>query len=86
MTEEPIIDARFKKFIQRFDLEKLNDDDAFEKFANYSVLFQHQPDAFTSDSELLDATCVGGFNDNGIDGIAIKVNGFWLKVEMRLTN
>lgn len=79
MTEEPIINARFKKFIQRFELEKLKEDDAFELFANYSILFQHQPDAFTSDSELLDTTCVGGYNDNGIDGIAIKVNGFLVK-------
>lgn len=79
MIEEPIIDARFKKFIQRYELSKMNEDEAFEQFANYSVLFQHQPDAFTSDSELLDTTCVGGCNDNGIDGIAIKVNGFLIK-------
>ena len=79
MTEEPIINARFKKFIQRFELEKFGEDEAFERFANYSVLYQHQPDAFASDSELLDATCVGGYNDNGIDGIAIKVNGFLVK-------
>ena len=79
MTEEPIIDARFKKFIQRFELERMNEDEAFEQFANYSILFQHQPDAFASDSELLETTCVGGCNDNGIDGIAIKVNGFLVK-------
>ena len=79
MTEEPIINARFKKFKERFELEKLSDDAAFEQFANYSILFQHQPDAFTSDSELLETTCVGGSNDNGIDGIAIKVNGFLIK-------
>lgn len=79
MTEEPIIDARFKKFVQRFELEKLSEDKAFEQFANYSILFQHQPDAFTSDSELLETTSVGGYNDNGIDGIAIKVNGFLIK-------
>ena len=56
MTEEPIINARFKKFKERFELEKLSDDAAFEQFANYSILFQHQPDAFTSDSELLETT------------------------------
>lgn len=79
MTNEPIINAKLKKFIQQYELEKLDVDSAFERFANYSILFQHQPDAFSSDQELLDTISVGGGKDNGIDGIAIKVNGFLIK-------
>ena len=50
--------------------------EAFEKFANYTELLQHQPDAFSSDMELLDTVSIGGGDDGGIDGIAIKINNY----------
>ena len=75
MTNEPIIDARFKKFVDAYDLGRETEDKAFEIFANYSILYQHQPDAFSSDTELMEDICVGGYGDGGLDGIAIKVNG-----------
>ncbi|NTW72917.1 MAG: AIPR family protein [Eubacteriaceae bacterium] len=79
MQIEPIINARFKQFRQKNELENIPDGEAFEKFVNYTILSLHQPDAFGADSELLDFVCVGGMADMGIDGLAIKVNGIIIK-------
>ncbi|MCB0399639.1 MAG: AIPR family protein [Winogradskyella sp.] len=79
MQIEPVINARFKQFKKSNDLENIPDGEAFERFVNHSILSQHQPDAFSSDTEMLDFVCVGGTSDMGIDGIAIKVNGILVK-------
>jgi len=79
MTSEPIINARFKKFRDNYGLNNVADGDAFERFVNSAILTSHQPDAFSADSELLDKVCVGGPGDNGIDGLAIKLNGILVK-------
>lgn len=79
MQVEPIINARFKQFRQKNELEAVQDSLAFEKFVNYTIYTLHHPDAFTADSELLDFVSVGGPNDMGIDGIAIKVDGIIIK-------
>lgn len=79
MINEPIINAKFKKFKTDNGLESLVDGEAFERFVNNAILTSHQPDAFSADSELLDALCVGGPSDTGIDGVAIKVNGILIK-------
>ena len=79
MTDEPIIQAKLKKFVDTNNIQIEDKDELFEYFANYSILYQHQPDAFSADSELMDDICVGGGQDGGIDGIAIKVNGFLIK-------
>lgn len=79
MIYEPIIKAHQKKIVESFGLLKCSDSEAFEKFVNYTELLQHQPDAFSSDSELLDTVCIGGGDDGGIDGIAIKINNYLIK-------
>lgn len=79
MNIEPIIDARFKEFKIKNELEQIKESVAFEKFANYTIYTLHQPDAFSADSELLDFVSVGGEADMGIDGIAIKVNDIIVK-------
>lgn len=79
MNVEPIINARFKKFKDSYELNNLTDGDAFERFVNHAILSAHQPDAFNADGELLDIICVGGRNDMGIDGLAIKINGLLIK-------
>lgn len=75
MNVEPIIKARFQQFKDSYELGNTKDSSAFEKFVNHAILSGHQPDAFSSDTELLDRICVGGGNDMGMDGIAIKLNG-----------
>jgi cold shock CspA family protein len=79
MQVEPIINARFKQFRQKNEFENIQDGVAFEKFVNYTIYSLHQPDAFSADSELLDFVSVGGSNDMGIDGIAIKVDDIIIK-------
>lgn len=79
MQVEPIINARFKQFRIKNELENVIDGVAFEKFVNYTIFTLHQPDAFNVDSELLEFVSVGGSADMGIDGIAIKVNDVLVK-------
>jgi len=79
MTNEPIINARFKKYCDNYELTNMPQDEAFEQFVNSAILIQHQPDAFSADSELIDSICVGGPGDTGIDGISIKVGGVLVK-------
>jgi hypothetical protein len=79
MNVEPIINARFKKFKEQFEITNLIDGLAFERFVNHTILSSHQPDAFSADNELLDKVCVGGPNDLGIDGLAVKLNGLLIR-------
>ncbi|WP_051461033.1 AIPR family protein [Ruminiclostridium josui] len=68
-----------KKFVNNFNIIESADGVAFEKFVNSNILMSHQPDIFTGDAEMLDIITVGGHNDMGIDGLAIKVNGLFVK-------
>lgn len=79
MQVEPIINARFKQFRIKNELENVVDGVAFEKFVNYTIFTLHQPEAFNVDSELLEFVSVGGSSDMGIDGIAVKVNDIIVK-------
>ncbi len=79
MNVEPIINAKFKRFRDQMELNNCADGLAFEQFVNYTILSAHQPDAFNGDSELFDKVNVGGSDDMGIDGIAIKINGLLIR-------
>lgn len=79
MTLEPIIKANLDKFREDYLLKNLNPDELFERFVNYHILSQQQPGVFSTEYELLDKICVGGGNDLGIDGIAISLNGKYIK-------
>lgn len=81
MNVEPIINARFKKYRESNGLTNMSDGDAFERFVNHAIFTSHQPDAFSSDSELLDKICIGGHDDMGIDGLAVKLNGLLVRDE-----
>jgi len=75
MRLQPLIKSRLEKFKKQHEIDDLRDGIAFEMFANKMILCNHQPDAFNVDSGLMDAVCVGGENDTGIDGLCIKLNG-----------
>ena len=79
MNVEPIINSRFKRFRDKMELTNIPDGIAFEQFVNYTILIAHQPDAFNGDNELFEAVNVGGEKDMGIDGIAIKLNGIFIR-------
>ncbi len=78
MRLEPILNAKLEMFKQKNDC-KLEDDAAFERFANWTILERHQPGAFTADPDLMESVSVGGENDTGIDGVCIKINGLLVK-------
>lgn len=79
MTIEPILKAKMEKYQEDYLLDGFNEDEVFERYVNSNVLSQMQPGVFATDYELLDSICVGGGNDLGIDGIAILVNGRFVK-------
>lgn len=61
------------------ELTNIADGVAFEQFVNHTILTAHQPDAFNGDNELFEQVNVGGTKDMGIDGIAIKLNGLFIR-------
>ena len=75
MKFEPILKVKIKKFGDDFGYKTLNDNMLFERFVNNLLLNMHHPDATIKNSSLLEMASVGGQNDMGIDGLAIKVNG-----------
>lgn len=79
MNLEPVINAKFKKFREQMELNKIPDGVAFEQYVNFSIIKSHQPDAFNGDSELFNKINIGGFEDMGIDGIGIKINGIFIR-------
>jgi len=79
MIFEPIVRAKLNNFKEKYELNGMVDGIAFERFTNHTILTTHQPDAFTTENELIDLICVGGSNDMGIDGIAIKLNGIFIR-------
>ncbi len=74
MQLELIVKSKFQRFKSTAGLEQMKESNAFERFVTHSILSHHQPGVFASDGELLENICVGGPNDMGIDGIAVKLN------------
>ncbi len=81
MNYEPIIKSKINQFKTNFNLESLADNEVFEIFVNYIILKSYQPNTYSYTSELFDEICVGGQNDTGIDGIAIKVNDTFISTK-----
>ena len=77
-----VISSKLKSYRRRHYVpEDTKDGIAFERFANHSIISMHHPDSVDLDADLMDLICVGGENDMGIDGIAIKFNGVFIKSE-----
>ena len=76
MKYEPILKVKIKKFADDFGYktETLGDSVLFERYINNLILSMHQPDSTNKNSSLLEMSSVGGQDDMGIDGMAIKVN------------
>lgn len=79
MTLDPIIKAKIQQYKKDYFLNELNEDQIFERFVNDNILSQMQPGVFKTEFELLDQICIGGGNDLGLDGIAISLNGQFIK-------
>lgn len=74
MNFGPIISVKIKNYGSFHKLEHLNEDVIFERFANEVILTSHKS-SISIEKDLLDAVCIGGKNDMGLDGICIKING-----------
>ena len=81
MQFEPMIKARINSFKTRHLLSNTPEDRLFELFVNDTILRSHQPDVEFADEAILDECSVGGADDMGIDGLAIKVNGTFISTK-----
>lgn len=81
MQFEPMIKARINSFKHSHSLNGAKDDVLFELFVNDTIIRSHQPDLSISEDALLDECSVGGADDMGIDGLAIKVNGSFVSTK-----
>ncbi|RAM51928.1 MAG: AIPR protein [Hapalosiphonaceae cyanobacterium JJU2] len=68
---DQILKNYVKNFVDESSLEHLDESTAFEYFVNHTIISKIHPDPFD-----VEATTVGGSNDNAIDGIAILVNDY----------
>lgn len=78
MKLTPIIKNKMQIYQKQNDFGNLNENDLFEYFVNQMILMSHNITAFEYASDLLEAVCVGGNSDMGIDGVAIKINGTFI--------
>lgn len=81
MQFEPMINARINAFKTSRALVDVQSDKLFELFVNDVVLRSHQPDISSYENTTLYECSVGGANDMGIDGLAIKVNGTFISTK-----
>lgn len=65
-----ITTALLNDFITEEGLKALDEEDAFERFANYCVMSQVYGETFN-----VEDVSVGGGEDTGLDGVAVLVNG-----------
>jgi hypothetical protein len=86
MNYEPIIKNKLSFFKKSYGLESQSDHAAFELFVNNLILRTYLPESFSAINDLFDSICVGGNNDTGIDGIAIKVNGIFIATKQDIDN
>lgn len=87
MINEPFVNLELAHFCDELQNPTLTNDDVFERMVNYHILYQYQPDAFENiDTSLLEAISVGGSDDLGQDGIAIRVNDTFITSKTEIDN
>lgn len=86
MNYIPIINSKLNLFKRNYELTTVNDNDVFEMFINNLILRTYQPEAFSVINDIFDQICVGGQEDTGIDGLAIKVNGMFVSTKQDIDN
>lgn len=81
-----MLKVKMQKFKKDFSLNSYDESKIYECFVNNEILNMHQPECTYKRPEVLDFCCVGGKNDMGIDGLAIKVNGYFVTSEKEVDN
>lgn len=78
MKHEPMLRVQLKRFKEKNGYENFKDNEVFERFVNDVIITMHQPEATSKNLSFLNYASVGGGDDTGIDGIAIKVGDFFV--------
>lgn len=74
--KDEILKSFFANFVSQYELEEMDQDQAFERFVNFNIISTLYPREI--DFEDLST---GGSNDLALDGVAIVVNGNIIKNE-----
>ncbi len=80
-----IIKSQLTEFSQEFDYLELPVDQQFERFCNYSV-FSREYGNEPLESYEIEQSTLGNTHDNGLDGIAIIVNGKLIYTEEEVSD
>ena len=76
IMKDEILKSFFANFVSQYELEEMDQDQAFERFVNFNIISTLYPREI--DFEDLST---GGSNDLALDGVAIVVNGNIIKNE-----
>lgn len=74
MFRNPILKAKFQNYVNKYELNKDNEEDNIRKYICYTYLSQIQPDRLDRDFDLLDKICDVKLTSLGIIGFAITLN------------
>jgi hypothetical protein len=85
MIKDQIVKGNLQDFQKKFNLNSLNEDDAFEHYANY-LLFQRFNSEIFEDSDYLNQINVDNGQIFGIDGIGFLMNNTFVFNEDNIEN
>ena len=69
-----LLDVKFDKFIEDFDLQGYSRDENWKRFVNYHFFSQFQPGRLDTDADLLDQICVDSPKFSEIHGAFFLLN------------
>lgn len=78
MFKNLMLKARFHDYIENYELEGENPEDAIERYICYTYLSQIQPERLDRDIDLLDQICDSRLKKYGIIGFAIALSNQFL--------
>ncbi len=87
MIDQPFVNLELAHFSDELQNPELTNNQVFERMVNYHILYQYQPDVFENiDASFLESFSIGGNDDLGQDGIAIRVNGIFVTAKSDIDN
>ncbi|MCI9048172.1 MAG: hypothetical protein HFG71_13070 [Hungatella sp.] len=69
-----LLDVKFDKFIEDFNLQGDSQDKSWKRFVNYHFFSQFQPGRLDTDADLLDQICVDSQEFSEIHGAFFLLN------------
>lgn len=74
MFKNPMLNARFDDYVDKYELDKENVEENIKKYICYIYISQIQPERLDRDLDLLDKICEDKLADDGIIGVAVTLN------------